>query len=465
MSALLDAPRGLDKAALLALIGDVPWTDEPAQLRLKSRDFAWFSPVLEKRLKSCRAEIVVSPRDEAEVIRIAAACAKLRVPLVVRGAGTGNYGQCVPLQGGVVMETIGLDRLRWIAGGRVRAGVGLRMAALDALCRDSGQELRHHPSTKRLSTVGGYFAGGSGGVGAVQHGGLREPGNMLGARVVTVEETPRIIELRAGNTGLVNRTFGSTGIVTEIEMPLDPLRPWQDLLVAFEGIGAALRFGRALAEAPGIAKKLVSVLGAETVALMAPLRALVPPGPDIVPCMVPADDMPALEALAAAHGGTVAYRAPSLEAETDPARTPIYEFTYGHTTLHALKTERGLTYLQSLYDIGRVEAQWDEVGRAFPGEVLAHFELLIWEGRTAISGLPLIRFTTEERLGEIMEFHERIGIAIANPHVSTVEDGSRYKLAPGDQLRFKAEVDPMGLLNPGKMRSFVPRLAPTELAP
>ena len=44
---------------------------------------------------------------------------------------------------------------------------------------------------------------------------------------------------------------------------------------------------------------------------------------------------------------------------------------------------------------------------------------------------------------------------VANPHVCTLEDSSRYKRADADQLGFKHEVDPHGLLNPGKMRSFV----------
>ena len=47
------------------------------------------------------------------------------------------------------------------------------------------------------------------------------------------------------------------------------------------------------------------------------------------------------------------------------------------------------------------------------------------------------------------------GVFIANPHVFTLEDGSRHKRADADQLGFKHEVDPHGLLNPGKMRSFV----------
>jgi hypothetical protein len=55
---------------------------------------------------------------------------------------------------------------------------------------------------------------------------------------------------------------------------------------------------------------------------------------------------------------------------------------------------------------------------------------------------------------------EGAGAPVANPHVYTVEDGSRYKRLPGDQLGFKHEVDPRGLLNPGKMRTFMPSETP-----
>jgi FAD/FMN-containing dehydrogenase len=87
---------------------------------------------------------------------------------------------------------------------------------------------------------------------------------------------------------------------------------------------------------------------------------------------------------------------------------------------------------------------------------MPHLEFQRFGGRVTASGLPLVRYTTKERLNEIIAVHEAHGVSIANPHVFTLEDGTRHKRADADQLGFKRQVDPHGLLNPGKMRSFVP---------
>ena len=46
-----------------------------------------------------------------------------------------------------------------------------------------------------------------------------------------------------------------------------------------------------------------------------------------------------------------------------------------------------------------------------------------------------------------------IGVFVANPHVSYLEDGGRFR-ADNIQLLAKQRYDPRGLLNPGKMISF-----------
>ena len=75
----------------------------PVSVRSKSRDFFWYSPVLLDRLDHVTANFIASPKSESEVIEILAACYRHDIPVTIRGAGTGNYGQAMPLAGGCVM--------------------------------------------------------------------------------------------------------------------------------------------------------------------------------------------------------------------------------------------------------------------------------------------------------------------------------------------------------------------------
>src|SRR5574341_80450 len=95
----------------LADLGGIPCSRDEQALRVKSADFSWFSPIMAAALAGRLADAVVFPRTEDDVIRIASTCARHRVPLVARGAGTGNFGQAVQLAGGAVVEMLGLDRL------------------------------------------------------------------------------------------------------------------------------------------------------------------------------------------------------------------------------------------------------------------------------------------------------------------------------------------------------------------
>ena len=444
------APR--DLAALVAAFGDVPVVTDPAVVRKRSRDFFWYSPILNAALHGKSADLLVSPRSEAEVVRVAAACARHGVPLTPRGAATGNYGQAVPLHGGVLLDLTGLHGVEWVRGGVVRCGPGLVMSELDALLAPQGLEQRMHPSTKRRATIGGFVAGGSGGIGSVTYGGLREPGNILAARIVTMEPEPRILELRGDAAQKVNRAYGTTGIITALEMPLAPAWPWVEMIVAFEDFAGAMAFGQAAALADGIVKKLLSPIAWPLPSFFAEVRPFCPEGRAVLVAMVAEASVESFKTLLGG-AGEVTLERPASDA---PGQTPLYEYTWNHTTLQMLKADRGVTYLQCLFPHDRVLESVGDMCALFPDELLGHCEFIRFGGRVTASALPVIRFSTPERLDAIMALHERHGVMIANPHVMTLEDGSRHKRADADQIGFKREVDPMGLLNPGKMRSFVP---------
>jgi hypothetical protein len=442
--------------ALLADIDGIPLTTDAIDLRRKSRDFYWYSPILNEQLKDKIADVAVTPRDEADVVRVAAACARHRVPLTVRGGATGNYGQCVPIEGGVVLDMSAMNLIEWQKPGKIRVQAGAKLSDIDAATRPNGFELRMHPSTKRSSHIGGFVAGGSGGAGSVTFGGMREPGNILAARLVTLEETPRVIELRGDAAQKVSRAYGTTGIITVLEMPLAPAQAWIDVIVAFDDFFEAIRFGHTIAMADGVVKKLLSPIQWPLPQHFAAYRQYCPDGKSILIGMIGEMSLESFETLLESFKGTVTYKQPS---DDSPGRVPLYEHTWNHTTLQMLKVDRGVTYLQCLYPHDRIAEAAAEVGAKFDGEVMQHLEFIRVNGLMTATGIPVIRYSTPDRLYEIIAGYEACGIKIANPHTITLEDGSRYKRVDADQLGFKHDVDPMGLLNPGKMRSFVPKEA------
>ena len=100
-------------ADLAAATPGVEWITDSRVERL-SQDFYWFSPVLKRELEGLRADAVARPRTEDEIRRVVAGCARAGVPLTVRGSGTGNYGQCMPAHGGVILDLSAYNQLLWV---------------------------------------------------------------------------------------------------------------------------------------------------------------------------------------------------------------------------------------------------------------------------------------------------------------------------------------------------------------
>ena len=425
-----------------------------ALLRQKSRDFYWYSPVLKRQLDGKSADLWARPRNEDEVLHILRECRAVRMPVTARGGATGNYGQCVPLEGGLVLDLTAMAAPISLTDGVLEAEAGAKMIDLDLWARERGWELRIWPSTKRTATIGGFVAGGGAGVGGMSHGTMRERGNLLGVRLATLEDPPRILDIEGDAANPVNRTYGTTGIITRVRIPLAPAQAWRDVAISFAEFPAAARFALGFAFADGIAKKMCAVFDSRLPPFFRGIADAVPEGHSLALVMVTAAGMLALREMAAEHGGSIVAEQDSVAAERDPAATPFYEYCWNHTTLQVLKKDRGVTYLQCRFPFEGTLESVEAVRAKFPDEVWMHTECVRFGGRITMTALPVIRFTTEERLAEIMAGFEAAGAGIANPHVFTIEEGSGYRRVPGDQLGFKRRVDPLGLFNPGKMLSF-----------
>ncbi|MCX5514205.1 FAD-linked oxidase [Kaistia algarum] len=442
-----------DIHALRADLGGIEIEDNPALVKQKSRDFFWYSPVLKGQLDHITADLVATPKNEAEVIRILKAAYAHDVPVTPRGGGTGNYGQAMPLSGGLILNLAELNKVKSIHPGRVICEPGAIMAQIDKETRaHSGQELRLHPSTYATASIGGFVAGGSGGVGSIRWGGLRDIGNVLRLRVVTMEAEPRILELTGWELHKVMHAYGTNGIITEVEMPLTAAYDWVDVLVGFDDFLAAARYGDALGNADGLLLKEIAVVAAPVPhTYFLRHQKFIREGQSVAILMVAPHSLDAFEAFTQREKGEILFR--SDKAADLKGIPPAYELAWNHTTLRALRVDPAITYLQTMFapptHIEKIETMTRLLGDEVPG----HLEFVRFDGKITAMGLSLVRYTTEARLDEIVRLHEDNGCPIFNPHRYTLEEGG-MKQTDEIQLAFKHEADPKGLLNPGKMIAF-----------
>ncbi|MEM7336805.1 MAG: FAD-binding protein, partial [Chloroflexota bacterium] len=90
---------------LRAIVGDKNVIDGGSGLDRNSRDAFWYSPILKPQLEHKKADVIVQPQTLEQLVQVVAKTVQARVPITPRGAGTGNYGQSVPIHGGVLIST------------------------------------------------------------------------------------------------------------------------------------------------------------------------------------------------------------------------------------------------------------------------------------------------------------------------------------------------------------------------
>lgn len=437
LNALINSIEGIEVITDLELV------------RKLSQDYHTFSPILVAQLADKVADIVVRPVNEGEVIKVAAACSKYRIPVTVRGAGTGNYGQCVPLHGGVVLDTSKMQEIIWVKPGVARVQAGVKLAALDKQAQKLGWEMRMAPSTYRTASIAGFVAGGSGGIGSIRYGLLGDRGNLLALKVITMEEEPRILELRGDEVQKVTHAWGINGIITEVELPLGAAYPWAEVIVTFPDFMSAVRFGKDLASADGLIKKEVGIFASPIPQYFTALRKYIPEGKHAALLMIAEPSLELLSGLVKQYQGDITFKKSAQEAAKG---LHLAEYTWNHTTLHARTADPSITYLQSIFPNDNLQTI-EHMYRHFGDEVMIHLEFIRANGALASPGLQLVRYTTEERLKEIIRYHEEHGVFIANPHSYLIEEGWKRAIDP-EHLKFKQMVDPHGLMNPGKSKTL-----------
>jgi FAD/FMN-containing dehydrogenase len=438
MSSLTDLHRCLKER------GHRPLIDE-ASCRTAARDFAWLSPILTARLGHRTADIVVFPEDGAAVTEVVALAAEHGVPITARGRGTGNYGQSVPLEGGLVIDMTRATAIIAIGDDVVTVAPGATCQAVERAANAVDRELMMFPSTVQ-STVGGFAAGGAGGSGSIEHGFLWE--GFVHSAVVAFPARPgeHTVTNGGGTEDLSLRpflhTFGTVGVFTELTVQLEPRRSWTGASVSFPTMAQATEAVRGLLDAD-LPMRLLGASEASLVGTM-PKTTWLDPSRASLRAVVEENALDDAVAITAGSGGRIDGVGASLIAG-------ITRCSYNHVTLHAKRADPSFCHLQ----IGGL--QFPDHANVLAG-ALPHARLHVdamrgLNGRE-MGGLLMSRFVDEATLRHGIECLREAGVVVVDPHTWEVFD-------PDGSAAAAAEVtDPKRLLNPGKLvRSSSPLIA------
>ena len=432
----------------LKLVENLEIIENISDLKRLSKDFYNYSPVLESKLNECIADLVVRPKSINEVIYVSKICWELSIPITIRGSGTGNYGQSVPLFKGIVMQMNYFNNLEnyFPDTGFVKVQSGCLMGDLNKELAKFGRELRLLPSTWRTATIGGFISGGSGGIGSIKWGFLRDPGNLIGLEAINVDEYPKLFKFDALDSEPLNHAYGTNGIITSLIISTDVKRDWYSLVIDCDQLDKAIEILKTCTRA-SIDLKLGAILEKEIV--------------DQMPIWFKGKNICNKVLIQSTLGGVKTIESickqkdlevTNLGRENDLDQG-ISDVVWNHTTLQMRAKNKQWTYLQMLLpmekELNLINTLREKIGK----KLLWHIEAVSQQGIPRLAALPVLKNTNENELNEIMDQCRNLGALIFNPHVITVEGGG-LGVIDADQVKAKLKYDPKGLMNPGKLEGW-----------
>lgn len=445
----ISGKTNIDWTAFAAELAPVRTIDETVLVKKRSRDFFWYSPILNTELKTCFGDLVACPVSADEMAHCLAVAYAHDAPIVLRGGGTGNYGQAVPMDGGLIIETTAMDRILEIGDGFVRAEAGALMADINAALAESGQEMAMFPSTQDIATVGGFVAGGSAGIGSIANGALRDPGNIIRLTAMSVEDHPKSHVFEGDDALQVHHTWGLTGVITDVTLRTVPKRDWVGCMATFDSYEGAYAGALAVAKATQIGVKLLTTVDARITDYFPKLDGHIRTGKHLMVSLVPAETVDAFYEIVTEAGGHVDLTLTEAE-RIEKALPHVFDFSYNHTTLQVLKADRSATYQQigcpTPLDPAAIAALRPKLGN----DVWQHHEFARVGGEIVSFDLPIIWFSSPERLAQINATYEANGFPVYDAHTWRVEGGG---MKPDyTHLAIKKRMDPKGLLNAAKSK-------------
>ena len=200
-----------------------------------------------------RPAAVIRPTKREQIGVLLKMANALGVPVTPRGRGTTLMGSAVPIQGGWVLDTMGLDAIRIDAeAGLAHVQAGANVGAIQDAAAAQGWFYPPDPSSKQYCTIGGNVACNAGGMHGGKYGVTRDFVVALKGYLPTGEFVEWGTATRKFAAGFNLRDLwigseGMLGVITDAVLRLipQPAARWT-LLTSFADEVSAFRAARAL---------------------------------------------------------------------------------------------------------------------------------------------------------------------------------------------------------------------------
>ena len=198
-----------------AIVGSERYRDDRRERKAYSSDIGVMPSLVRPFVKAGIAGGVARPADEEQLVSLVKLAAEENIALVARAGATSGYGGVLPRKGTLIIDMNSFDKVLEVDGANqiVRCQAGAIWEKIDEQLLRSGLELALHPSSYPSSTVGGWLAQGGSGFGSYEFGAFKEI--VKAARVILPDGSAK--EFTGEELShLVADAEGITGIITEV---------------------------------------------------------------------------------------------------------------------------------------------------------------------------------------------------------------------------------------------------------
>ncbi len=201
------------------IASDIRILDKAAEREMYSHDIGDVPPILTNTFFKTQPDLVVQPRNVAEIKQVLAFANERKIPVIPRGAASWGFGGVIPTNAGIVIDLSPFRNILVLdtAQKTVTVEAGARWSDIDITAKKEGLCLRTYPSSK-FSTVGGWVSTGGYGINSFKYGHLAK--QIVSMTVVTGSGEIKKLTPADRDFPYFISTEGEFGIIVEITLKL-----------------------------------------------------------------------------------------------------------------------------------------------------------------------------------------------------------------------------------------------------